>query len=40
MIRASIEMAKHKDDLDSLDRGERAFDRIDQLTTELLTLAR
>ncbi|MFC6753048.1 PAS domain-containing protein [Halorubrum tibetense] len=40
VIRASIEMAKHKDDLDPLDRGERAVDRIDQLTTELLTLAR
>ena len=40
VIRASIEMVKHKDDLDPLDRGERAVGRIEHLTTELLTLAR
>ena len=40
VIRASMEMAQLKDDTEPLDRGERAADRIDQLVTELLTLAR
>ena len=40
VIRASMEMARLKDDTTPLARGERAVDRIDQLVTELLTLAR
>jgi PAS domain S-box-containing protein len=40
VIRASMEMARLKDDTEPLERGERAADRIDQLVTELLTLAR
>ncbi|MGQ3329966.1 PAS domain-containing protein [Halorubrum sp. FL23] len=40
VIRGSIEMAKLKDDTEPLERGERAADRIDQLVSELLTLAR
>lgn len=40
VVRGSMEMAKLKDDTEPLDRGERAVDRIDQLITELLTLAK
>ena len=40
VIRGSMEMAQLKDDTDPLERGERAVDRIDQLVSELLTLAR
>ena len=40
VIRGSMEMAQVKDDTDPLERGERAVDRIDQLVSELLTLAR
>ncbi len=40
VVRASIEMAQHKDDTEPLERGERAVDRIERLATELLTLAR
>ena len=40
VIRASMEMAQLKGDTDPLARGERAVDRIDQLVSELLTLAR
>ncbi|GAB3695273.1 hypothetical protein GCM10028858_05860 [Halorubrum pallidum] len=40
VIRASMEMAQLKDDTTPLARGERAVDRIDQLVSELLTLAR
>ncbi|WP_280585042.1 PAS domain-containing protein [Halorubrum sp. Boch-26] len=40
VIRASMEMARLKEDTDPLERGERAVDRIDQLVSELLTLAR
>jgi len=40
VIRASMEMAQLKDDTEPLERGERAVDRIDQLVSELLTLAR
>jgi PAS domain S-box-containing protein len=40
VIRGSIEMARHRDETDPLERGERAVDRIDQLVSELLTLAR
>ncbi|EMA60237.1 PAS domain S-box protein [Halorubrum lipolyticum] len=40
VIRASMEMAKLKGDTEPLERGERAADRIDQLVSELLTLAR
>ncbi|WP_128906395.1 PAS domain-containing protein [Halorubrum amylolyticum] len=40
VIRASIEMAQLKGDTEPLERGERAVDRIDQLVSELLTLAR
>ncbi|EMA66335.1 PAS/PAC sensor signal transduction histidine kinase [Halorubrum aidingense JCM 13560] len=40
VIRASMEMARLKDDTEPLERGERAADRIDQLVSELLTLAR
>ena len=40
VVKGSIEMAKYADDTAPLDRGERAAERIDQLITELLTLAR
>ncbi|GAB7009583.1 hypothetical protein JCM31271_15260 [Halorubrum trueperi] len=40
VIRASMEMARLKDDTEPLGRGERAVGRIDQLVSELLTLAR
>ena len=40
VIRSSIEMAQLKADTEPLERGERAVDRIDQLVSELLTLAR
>ncbi len=40
VVRASMEMAELKDETEPLDRGQRAADRIDQLITELLTLAR
>ncbi|WP_418281230.1 PAS domain S-box protein [Halorubrum sp. DTA98] len=40
VVRASMEMAELKDDTEPLVRGRRAADRIDQLITELLTLAR
>ncbi|WP_435074026.1 PAS domain-containing protein [Halorubrum sp. HHNYT27] len=40
VIRGSMEMARLKEDTDPLERGERAVDRIDQLVSELLTLAR
>jgi PAS domain S-box-containing protein len=40
VIRASMEMARLKEDTDPLERGERAVDRIDRLVSELLTLAR
>ncbi|WP_123623633.1 PAS domain-containing protein [Halorubrum sp. CSM-61] len=40
VIRGSMEMARLKDDTEPLERGERAVDRIDQLVSELLTLAR
>ncbi|OYR39813.1 PAS domain-containing sensor histidine kinase [Halorubrum sp. Ib24] len=40
VIRASMEMARLKEDTEPLERGERAVDRIDQLVSELLTLAR
>ncbi|MBP1921817.1 PAS domain S-box-containing protein [Halorubrum alkaliphilum] len=40
VVRASIEMARHRGETDPLERGERAVDRIERLTTELLTLAR
>ncbi|MFC7185475.1 PAS domain-containing protein [Halorubrum yunnanense] len=40
VIRASMEMARVKEDTDPLERGERAVDRIDRLVSELLTLAR
>ena len=40
VIRGSMEMAQLKDDTEPLERGERAVDRIDQLVSELLTLAR
>nr|WP_256418386.1 PAS domain-containing protein [Halorubrum laminariae] len=40
VIRASMEMARLRDDTTPLARGERAVDRIDQLVSELLTLAR
>jgi len=40
VIRGSIEMARLRDETEPLERGERAVDRIDQLVSELLTLAR
>ncbi|WP_423995934.1 PAS domain-containing protein [Halorubrum trapanicum] len=40
VIRGSIEMARLRGETEPLDRGERAVDRIDQLVSELLTLAR
>ena len=40
VIRGSIEMARVKGDIEPLERGERAVDRIDRLISELLTLAR
>jgi len=40
VIRGSMEMARLKGDTEPLERGERAVDRIDQLVSELLTLAR
>ncbi|ELZ54521.1 MULTISPECIES: PAS domain-containing sensor histidine kinase [Halorubrum] len=40
VIRGSIEMARLRGETDPLERGERAVDRIDQLVSELLTLAR
>jgi len=40
VIRGSMEMARLRDETDPLERGERAVDRIDQLVSELLTLAR
>ncbi|TKX72169.1 PAS domain-containing protein [Halorubrum sp. GN11GM_10-3_MGM] len=40
VIRGSIEMARLREETDPLERGERAVDRIDQLVSELLTLAR
>ncbi|WP_200530855.1 PAS domain-containing protein [Halorubrum sp. LN27] len=40
VIRGSMEMARLKEDTEPLERGERAVDRIDQLVSELLTLAR
>ncbi|ESS02859.1 MAG: PAS sensor histidine kinase [uncultured archaeon A07HR67] len=40
VIRSSIEMARLEADTEPLERGERAVDRIDQLVSELLTLAR
>ena len=40
VIRGSIEMARHRDETEPLERGERAVDRIDRLVSELLTLAR
>ncbi|WP_281195103.1 PAS domain-containing protein [Halorubrum sp. F4] len=40
VIRASMEMARLKDDAEPLERGERAAERIEQLVSELLTLAR
>ncbi|GAA0515127.1 hypothetical protein GCM10008992_13750 [Halorubrum aquaticum] len=40
VIRGSIEMARVKDDTEPLERGERATERIEQLVSELLTLAR
>ncbi|KKF39686.1 histidine kinase [Halorubrum saccharovorum] len=40
VIRASMEMAQLKGETEPLERGERAVDRIDQLVSELLTLAR
>ena len=40
VIRASMEMAQLNGDTEPLERGERAVDRIDQLVSELLTLAR
>ncbi|WP_435097706.1 PAS domain-containing protein [Halorubrum sp. N11] len=40
VIRGSMEMAQLKDDTEPLKRGERAVDRIDQLVSDLLTLAR
>ncbi|SMO77132.1 PAS domain-containing protein [Halorubrum cibi] len=40
VIRGSMEMARLKDDTEPLERGERATDRIEQLVSELLTLAR
>ena len=40
VIRGSMEMARLKSDTEPLERGERAVDRIDQLVSELLTLAR
>ncbi|WP_144798538.1 PAS domain-containing protein [Halorubrum depositum] len=40
VIRGSMEMARLKGDTAPLERGERAVDRIDQLVSELLTLAR
>ncbi|MFO8116340.1 MAG: PAS domain-containing protein [Halorubrum sp.] len=40
VIRASMEMARLKEDTAPLARGERAVDRIDRLVSELLTLAR
>ncbi|WP_434521075.1 PAS domain-containing protein [Halorubrum sp. AS12] len=40
VIRGSIEMARLRGETEPLERGERAVDRIDQLVSELLTLAR
>jgi len=40
VIRGSMEMAELNGDTEPLERGERAVDRIDQLVSELLTLAR
>ncbi|MFC5136238.1 MULTISPECIES: PAS domain-containing protein [Haloferacaceae] len=40
VIRGSMEMARLKEDTEPLERGERATDRIEQLISELLTLAR
>ncbi|SNR42862.1 PAS domain-containing protein [Halorubrum vacuolatum] len=40
VVKGSIEMARYQDDTAPLERGERAAERIDQLITELLTLAR
>ncbi|MDZ5811383.1 PAS domain-containing protein [Halorubrum sp. AD140] len=40
VIRGSMEMARLEGDTEPLERGERAVDRIDQLVSELLTLAR
>ncbi|QKY16868.1 PAS domain-containing protein [Halorubrum sp. CBA1229] len=40
VIRGSMEMARLQGDTEPLERGERAVDRIDQLVSELLTLAR
>ncbi|QKG92705.1 PAS domain-containing protein [Halorubrum salinarum] len=40
VIRGSIEMARLRGEAEPLERGERAVDRIDQLVSELLTLAR
>jgi len=40
VVKASMEMARVQEDLAPLDRGERAAERIERLTTELLTLAR
>ena len=40
VIRGSMEMAKLNDDTEPLDRGVRGVERIDQLITELLTLAK
>ncbi|SDG09267.1 PAS domain S-box-containing protein [Halorubrum xinjiangense] len=40
VIRGSIEMARLREETEPLERGERAVDRIDQLVSELLTLAR
>ncbi|OTE99756.1 MULTISPECIES: PAS domain-containing protein [unclassified Halorubrum] len=40
VIRGSIEMARLRGETEPLERGERAVERIDQLVSELLTLAR
>ena len=40
VIRGSMEMAQLKGGTEPLERGERAVDRIDQLVSELLTVAR
>jgi len=40
VIRGSMEMAELNGDTEPFERGERAVDRIDQLVSELLTLAR
>ena len=40
VVRGSIEMARLREDVDALERGERGVERIDRLVTELLTLAR